>query len=61
MNQFGKRKGLDFFRIPSTQMERGRKWVVAMKRKAWQLNEHLRICGDHFISGMVTAMIAEFF
>ena len=27
------------------------KWkgVVAMKRKAWQPNEHSRICGDHFI------------
>ena len=50
-NRFGDRPGLGLYRLPMEDAERKHKWILAIRRKSWELSKHTRICGDHFVSG----------
>ena len=47
-----KGKGVGFYRIPKDP-ERRRRWVAAIRRVKWQPNEGTRLCGLHFVSGIL--------
>ena len=50
-NRHGERKDLGFYRIPMIPERRKKCWIAAIKRKNWNPAKHLRICGDHFVTG----------
>lgn len=50
-NRHGEWKGLGFYRIPMIPEKRKKSWIAAIKKKNWNPVKHLRICGDHFVTG----------
>ena len=48
-----KGKGVGFYRIPKDPPERRRRWIAAIRRVRWQPTEETRLCGLHFVSGML--------
>ena len=54
-NRMEKQKKLGFFRFPSKGKEKDRRerWIRALKRKDWNPTANSRICGDHFVNGML--------
>lgn len=49
-NRQGK-AGIKFFRFPK-DVERRKKWIVAIKRQNWTPTEYSRVCSAHFVTGL---------
>ena len=45
-------------RIPNDHGQK-RLWVQAIRHEKWRPNKHLRLCGDHFMSGKLLLYIAS--
>ena len=63
-NRWEKGNKLSWHRFPSEESfpERRKRWLDAIRRKAWTPSEQDRVCGKHFISGIsiIIKMIYSF-
>ena len=57
VNRVGNRPGRRFFRFPVFPESRRQKWIQAVKRVHWNPSIHTRICGSHFVTGMVFVLL----
>ena len=48
-NRFSKESDIKFYRFPEEQGRR-QLWVNAVSRAKWELKDHHRLCGEHFVS-----------
>ena len=52
-NYVGKKPGLRFFRFPLSDKARCARWAAAVRRVGWEPKKYMRICGEHFVTGMI--------
>ena len=62
-NRGGRDRGVSFYHIPAVLEHQGEKafelsskrrqeWIARINRKDWVPSKNVRVCSDHFVSGM---------
>ena len=51
VNRYTKGSGLQLYRFP-TESSRSARWIAAVDRKNWELNQYTWICSAHFVGGV---------
>ena len=56
-NRTTKASTVGFFRFPAFPEDRRKRWIQAMRRDKWMPSKWSRVCGSHFVTGILPLLL----
>ena len=57
-NRLGRPAGIVFYRFPAFPKTRRQKWIHTMREANWTPFKYTRLCGSHFVTGLLCQIVA---